>query len=43
LVFAEGSPKRKAIEALAGQILDKLPEKLRNGEGTVETVSPVKR
>jgi LysR family hydrogen peroxide-inducible transcriptional activator len=43
LVFAEGSPKRKAIEALAGQILDKLPEKLRNGEGAVETVSPIKR
>lgn len=40
LVFMEGSPKRKAIEALATQILDHLPEKIRTVDGRSETVHP---
>ena len=43
LVFAEGSPKRKAIEALASQILDRIPEKLRTTDTQSETLAPQRK
>jgi LysR family hydrogen peroxide-inducible transcriptional activator len=43
LVFAEGSPKRKAIEALATQIADRLPEKLRTLDANSETMAPISK
>ena len=40
LVSMEGSPKRKAIEALAHHIVNALPEKVRNTDGTLEKIPP---